>query len=223
MSHASVYRGSRSTASRKRRSASSYPPAEAASDPEEVPDGRARRVETQGLVEVRARRRLVAGLDVVARARQEVGERRPGLGRREKDQEGEDHRGCRADSDGPAPAIIDPCGPASARSRPRGLARGPAGARTKTGRPGRTRAGPVTTGGGHRPGRREAGPARSARQNSRRAASWMTRGEVTDPFQSPKSALLTSVLNALPPHWVEFAVPVVPVPHVEGLEAGAAG
>ncbi len=62
---------------------------------EEVPDGRARRVGAQGLVEVRARRRLVARLDVVARARQEVGERRRGLGRREEDQEREDHRGYR--------------------------------------------------------------------------------------------------------------------------------
>jgi hypothetical protein len=63
---------------------------------EEVPNGRARRVTTQGLGEVPARRRLVAGLDVVARTRQEVGERWRGLGRREKDQEREDHRGCRA-------------------------------------------------------------------------------------------------------------------------------
>ena len=74
----------------------------------------------------------------------------------------------------------------------------------EAGRPGMARAGLVTTGGRSRPGRRGAGPARSVRQNSRRSASWMTRGAVTAPFQSPKSALFTSVLNALPPHWVEF-------------------
>ena len=60
-------------------------------DAEEVPDGRARRVDDAGPRRgPRApppRRRPRCG----PRARQEIGERRRGLGRREEDQEGEDH------------------------------------------------------------------------------------------------------------------------------------